>query len=177
VRAFQGYDTDSTGNKVGVNAEIRRTVRDDTTRIGFPVLNNGITIVARNLSVVGDQFTLRDFQIVNGCQTSYVLFDEQARLTSDTHVPVRIIGSQDEGLISRIVAATNRQINITRDELSVRNEVHKRIEAYFRAQPDPRKLYYERRAKQYASEPIEKTRIITRQQLTKASDLRKSRTG
>ena len=157
VRAFQGYDADSTGNKIGVNAEIRHTLRDDATRPDFPVLNNGITIVARNLSVVGDQFTMHDFQIVNGCQTSYVLFDEQARLTPDTYVTLRIIGARDEGLISRIVKATNRQINLSRDELSVRDEAHKLIERFFSAQPDPRKLYYERRPKQYVTKPIERT--------------------
>jgi AIPR protein len=168
VRAFQGYGVDSSANKVGVNAEIQRTIRDDSAQTSFPVLNNGITIVARNLSVVRNTFTLRDFQIVNGCQTSYVLFDEQANLAPDTQVTIKIICSADENLISRIVAATNRQINITRDDLSVRDKVHKDIETYFPAHPNPRKLYYERRPKQYASDPMEKTRIISRQQLTKA---------
>jgi hypothetical protein len=168
VRAFQGYGVDSSANKIGVNAEIQRTIRDDTAQTSFPVLNNGITIVARNLSVVRNTFTLRDFQIVNGCQTSYVLFDEQANLVPHTQVTVKIIWSEDESLISRIVAATNRQINITRDDLSVRDQVHKDIEAYFPAHPNPRKLYYERRPKQYANDPMEKTRIISRQQLTKA---------
>jgi len=39
----------------------------------FCVLNNGITAVAGDLSVTGYRFTLRDFQIVNGCQTSHIL--------------------------------------------------------------------------------------------------------
>jgi hypothetical protein len=168
VRAFQGYDADSTGNKVGVNAEIQHTIRDKCSRPTFPVLNNGITIVARNLSVVGNMFTLRDFQIVNGCQTSYVLFDEQPRLTPDMYLALKIIWSRDENLISNVVAATNRQINITRDDLSVRDKVHKQIEAYFPAHPDPRKLYYERRPRQYSGDTIEKTRIVSRQQLIKA---------
>ncbi len=168
VRAFLGYGADSSGNRVGVNAEIRATIRDDGVRGDFAVLNNGITIVARKLDTYDDTFTLNDFQIVNGCQTCYVLFDEQDRLSDDIHVNVRIIGSADESLISRIVAATNRQNNMTRDDLSVQDQIHKKIEGFFRAQADARKLYYERRPKQYVSEKIEKTRILSRQQLTKA---------
>jgi hypothetical protein len=168
VRAFQGYDADSTGKKTGVNAEIRQTIRHDTSRHRFAVLNNGITIVSRRVDYVGNEFVLRDFQIVNGCQTCYVMFDERDRLDHDTYVTVRIICSRDEELISQVAFATNRQINITPADLSSRDEFHKRLEAFFRAQPEPYKLFYERRSKQYVSEPVEKTRIVTRQQLMKA---------
>ncbi|WP_446719262.1 AIPR family protein, partial [Herbaspirillum sp. C7C2] len=43
----------------------------------FCVLNNRVTIVATSLTPAGNHFTLRDYQIVNGCQTSNVLHGSQ----------------------------------------------------------------------------------------------------
>jgi hypothetical protein len=168
IRAFQGYDSDATGKPVGVNAEINKTLNNDDERSGFAVLNNGLSIVTRMLSTLGKQFTMQDFQIVNGCQTCYVLFDNADKLAKDVYVPVRIISSTDDALITRVVASTNRQNNVAVDGLSILDKFHKDIETDFKARPDPRTLYYERRPKQYAGEKIEKTRIISRQQLTKA---------
>jgi hypothetical protein len=41
----------------------------------FVFRNNGITVVSKNIDRTGDKFRLEDFQIVNGCQTSNVIFD------------------------------------------------------------------------------------------------------
>jgi len=162
VRDFQGY--------TGVNAEIRDTLRDHEERRRFAVFNNGITIVTRYLRVVGEDVHLKDFQIVNGCQTCHVLFDEQASLTHDVHVTVRIVCTQNEAVIDGIVSATNRQTVISDEDLSAREEFHRLIEEYFEHGRDkPRRLYYERRSKQYSDrKDVEKTRIIGRAQLTRA---------
>ncbi len=54
---------------------------DDTLKIRkfelFGVLNNGVTIVAESLNATGDKFTITDYQVVNGCQTSHVLFNNK----------------------------------------------------------------------------------------------------
>ncbi|WP_433055024.1 AIPR family protein [Dactylosporangium sp. CS-033363] len=161
VRDFQGFN--------GVNQEIQETLRDEERRDRFAVLNNGITIVTRELTVAGDEFKIGDFQIVNGCQTCHVLFEERGSLTEGVHVNVRLIQSRDEGVISGIIAATNRQTAVTDDDLSGREEFHKHLEDFFAAQPPGRKLFYERRSKQYSAQnDVEKTRIVTRTALTRA---------
>lgn len=162
VRDFLGEDND-------VNREIRDTLRDPVRRERFAVFNNGITIVTRDLTVAGDEFHLKDFQIVNGCQTCHVLFHERALLTDAVHVSVRIVHSQDEEVIGGIVGATNRQTAISEDDLSAREEFHRRLEDYFVANEAPRRLYYERRSRQYSPRnDVEKTRVISRPQLTRA---------
>lgn len=161
VRDFQGYND--------VNRQIRDTLRDSGRHQRFAVLNNGITIVTRALTVVGDEVHVRDFQIVNGCQTCYVLFDERDRLTDEIQVSVRIVHAVDEDLIDGIVAATNRQTAISEADLSAREEFHRDLEDFFENQRAPRTLYYERRAKQYSARAdVQKTRVITRSQLTAA---------
>lgn len=162
VRDFQGYND--------VNCEIRDTLHDPVRRERFAALNNGITIVTRGLKVVGDDIVIDDFQIVNGCQTCHVLFQQRDQLTDAVHVSVRIVHSQDEDLINGIVAATNRQTVITEEDLSAREEFHRLLEDYFYRGRDKRHcLYYERRSKQYSeSRDVEKTRVISRAQLTRA---------
>ncbi|WP_306204683.1 AIPR family protein [Actinoplanes sp. RD1] len=161
VRDFQGYN--------GVNAQIRDTIRDAHGRRRFAVLNNGITIVTRNLRVVGDEVHIRDFQVVNGCQTCHVLFDERDRLSDDIQVSVRVVHSETEDVIAGIIAATNRQTAVSEEDLSTREDFHKQLEDWFAAQEPDRRLYYERRSKQYAArQDVEKTRVVNRSQLTRA---------
>jgi len=162
VRDFQGY--------AGVNAGIRETLRNPATRERFAVFNNGITIVTRGLRPVGDDVHLDDFQIVNGCQTCHVLFDERDNLTNAVHVTVRIVHTQNESVIDGIVSATNRQTVISEEDLSAREEFHRLLEEYFEHGRDKHhRLYYERRSKQYSDrKDIEKTRVIGRAHLTRA---------
>lgn len=107
--------------------------------------------------------------MVNGCQTCHVLFDERDRLTDDVQLSIRVVHSEDEAVIAGIIAATNRQTAVSEEDLSAREDFHMKLEDWFGAQPPDRKLYYERRSKQYASRTdVEKTRVISRSQLTKA---------
>ena len=160
VRDFQDYNP--------VNLEIQGTVRDADRRDRFAVLNNGITIVAREISSAGDDLQIRDFQIVNGCQTCHVLFDEQENLSPSMAVPIKLVETRDEDVIANITAATNRQTAVTDEDLAAQERFHKELEALFVSFPEPERLYYERRTRQYSAEDgLEKTRIVTRGQLTR----------
>ncbi|MER7673805.1 AIPR family protein [Kitasatospora sp. NPDC096128] len=160
VRDFQDYND--------VNRGIRSTLQEERTRGRFVVLNNGITIVAREMGVVGNKFTLRDYQIVNGCQTSHVLFDEKDNLEG-VHVPLRLIVTQDEDVASSVTAATNKQTLVSDEDLKALEVLQKELEAFFEAHPAEKRLYYERRSKQYSAVAgLEKTRIVTRPQLVRS---------
>lgn len=162
VRAFQGYNA--------VNSGIRDTLRDPVKRQRFAVMNNGITIVTRKMNRVGDDFVLDDFQIVNGCQTCHVLFHERDQLTDEVFVSVHIVHSKDEDVIQGIVAATNQQTPVSAEDLAARQDFHKQLEDFFTLGWDkPHRLFYERRAKQYSErKDVEKTRVISRAQLSRA---------
>ncbi|MGX7824630.1 AIPR family protein [Actinokineospora sp. 24-640] len=166
---FHGNVRDYLGDNA-VNREIANTLRDPVRRDRFAVLNNGITIVTRGLHVVGDDVYLDDFEIVNGCQTCHVLFEHRDLLTDDVHVSVRIVHSHDDDVIDGIVGATNRQTVISEEDLTIREKFHHLLEDYFAYSKDKQRvLFYERRTKQYAErKEVEKTRIITRAQLTRS---------
>jgi Mor family transcriptional regulator len=161
IRDFQDYNT--------VNVEIRQTLAAAATQGRFAVLNNGVTIVTQQLQTTRDKFTLTDYQIVNGCQTSHVLFDERGKLTDLIHIPLKVISTQDEEIISSVITATNRQTQVTVEDLYALGAFQKKLEAFLAAYPDKKKLFYERRSKQYNAQPgIEKVRIITKPQQIKA---------
>ena len=79
VRDFQGHNP--------VNSEIEATIQDAKRSDRFALLNNGVTIVARGINKVGAKFRLMDYQVVNGCQTSHVLFNNQENLGDKFYFP------------------------------------------------------------------------------------------
>lgn len=153
VRDWYGYNE--------VNKEIQNTLKSEANDM-FVLMNNGITLIARKLVPSGTRLSITDFQVVNGCQTSHVLFDNRALLTDKVMVPVRIISTDDEGVIKSIVRATNRQTEVNEDQFFALQEFPKQLEQYFQSFEDvSRRLYYERRTCQYDRMPIEKARVIT----------------
>ncbi|MFC5456338.1 AIPR family protein [Prosthecobacter fluviatilis] len=151
-----------------VNSDIRQTLLDAAQQHLFPILNNGITIVAQRINPVGDRFVIEDYQIVNGCQTSHVLFACKERLASNMFIPVKILATTDEGIRNSVIRATNRQTEISDDQFFALEEFPKKLETYFPTFDAQYRLYYERRPRQYASENVEKVRIINMPTLVRA---------
>jgi hypothetical protein len=152
-----------------VNTEMRRTLENESLSVYFPLLNNGVTIVARQISPTGNRFLIEDYQIVNGCQTSYVLHECRAHLSERVHVPVRLIATKDTNIRNSIIKATNRQTQVPDDQLLALSDFPKELELYFGTFEGKKRLYYERRSRQYSSvEGIEKVRIIDMRTLVRA---------
>ena len=155
VRDFQGDNND-------VNGGIASTLNSSDSEI-FSVLNNGVTIVASSISPTGDQFTIYDYQIVNGCQTSNVLYNNRKGANiSKVNVPIKLIATTDDDIKTRITLATNNQTPIKKEQLAALTAFQRSLEQYYNSYSGDAKIYYERRAKQYASDnSVLKTKIIT----------------
>lgn len=155
VRDFQGENEE-------INREIAQTLNGEDSD-QFVVLNNGITIICKELrNLVRTRFLLSDYQIVNGCQTSHVLYNYRKKLTDKVFVVVKIISTTDEETVNRIIKATNRQTVVTDEQMMSLSEFNKQLEAFYQTYEGQQRLYYERRSKQYANMPsIEKVRIVT----------------
>lgn len=150
-----------------VNTEIRETL-ETTAKGRFVLMNNGITIIARAIRPTGNKFVIEDYQIVNGCQTSHVLFEHSSKNDASVAVPVRLIGTDNEDVINSIIRATNRQTQVTEDQFFALQEFPKKLEEYCQSFPLQQRLYYERRSRQYDRLQIEKTRVITQPNVIKA---------
>ena len=155
VRDFQGDVND-------VNTFIDKTINGDQSSL-FSLLNNGVTIVASKLSVTGDMFLIKDYQIVNGCQTSNVLFNNRnSKNIQNIFVPVKIISTENDDIKNKVTLATNSQTPIKKEQLAALTEFQRGLEQYYNTFPEESRLYYERRAKQYNTlKTITKLKIIT----------------
>jgi AIPR protein len=159
VRDFQGWNNE-------VNQSIVASVGSEQDR--FVVLNNGVTIVARSLTTRANEFLLEDFQVVNGCQTSNVLYDQRANLR-DLTVPVRIVATQSDDIANAITAATNSQSKVTKEDLYALLSFQRKLEDFFATFDGRERLFYERRSRQYeANDAVTRNKVISRSQLVKS---------
>ena len=152
VRDFQGDNP--------VNHEMSESLKTDSQK--FVLLNNGVTVICKELSNIGNKFTLTDYQIVNGCQTSHVIFNNKENITDGLQLPIKLIETEDDETVNRIIKATNRQTEVSYEQLIALNEFHRKLEAFYATFTGANRLYYERRSKQYNyGTDIEKVRIVS----------------
>jgi hypothetical protein len=161
VRAWQEWNP--------VNVDIRETIDNPQSKNYFPLFNNGITIVARQIIPTGNRFVVDDYQIVNGCQTSYVLHETRDNLTNETLIPVRLVATTDLAIKNAIAKSTNRQTYVSDDQLFALSDFPKNLETYFLTYRGEQALFCERRSKQYSSDTsIQKIRIVDLRTLVKS---------
>ena len=72
------------GNKV--NTGMKATLLDDVERNRFHLLNNGITAICDSYQLIGNTLEVRNFQIINGCQTAVTLWDTRAAVRDKPQV-------------------------------------------------------------------------------------------
>lgn len=160
VRDFQGDN-----NKV--NKDISETINSKELKDKFILFNNGITVVAKYLKPLGsNDFEIRDFQIVNGCQTSNILYLHKDELINENnfYIPIKIIHSIDTPTTTRIIKANNFQTPVPDEAFITLEKFHKRLQEFYITESNnlPEKLYYERRSKEYQNSEnrINRSRII-----------------
>lgn len=143
VRDYQG------DNKV--NREIKETLRASIKQTLLPLLNNGVTIISRKIERASTKIKLTDFQIVNGCQTSHVLFENKSLLSDDTFLIVKVIETDDQEVTNQIIRATNRQTEVKDEAFESIKTFHRDLQDYYKAKSASivPAIYYERRSKEY----------------------------
>jgi hypothetical protein len=152
VRDYQGENNP-------VNSEIAATL-DGDKRPQFPLMNNGVTVIAKSVRQTGTKFVVHDYQVVNGCQTCNVLWSKKDELDPSVLVPLRLISTSDEDVIVDIIRATNRQTEVKEEQFYATSDYMKQLETYFETAPLARRLHLERRSKQYANTAVERTRVV-----------------
>lgn len=142
IRHYQGL--------VDVNKKVKETIE----RVGnedFWWLNNGITVIANNPSLVGTTLSLDNVQIVNGLQTSYSIFLNHSGDSEDVRsVLVKVLINEDKQTIDHIIASTNSQNPVSPALLRATDDVQREIEIFFLTAGyfyDRRKNYYKNQGK------------------------------
>lgn len=143
------------GENIDVNQNIQSSLSNDKNKSIFSVLNNGITIIAPSIVFSPSEKTieLTNYQIINGCQTSNVLFDNKELLTDDVRIIVKFISTKDNETINTIIASTNSQSHIDENAFLSLKDKAKLVQRYFMTMEskntDENKIYFERRKNEF----------------------------
>jgi hypothetical protein len=150
-----------------VNKEIRLTLEKPSENGEFWWLNNGITVLATDVTVSGDTFSITDPLVVNGLQTSYEIINH-FRGAPDAEdkrtILVRVIETTDPRMIDDIIKATNSQTKIPSNSLHATEEIHRKIESAMKVKD----LYYDRRKNYYRNRGMPTRSIVTITELAQA---------
>ncbi|ULN37842.1 AIPR family protein [Mycolicibacterium smegmatis] len=149
-----------------VNVSIRKTLQN-TDSEDFWWLNNGVTIVAPNVSQMGKKLHITDAQVVNGLQTStevYNFFSCNPDADGSRQILVRVVVPRDGLARDRIIRATNNQNRLPGSALRATDRIQHNIEEYF----ERRGFYYDRRKNYYANQGRPLDRIISMESLAQS---------
>ena len=108
----------------------------------FGLLNNGITIVGKSLSKMQGKYTIKNFYVVNGCQTTNVLSENLSNLSDDMWISVKFVITQNDDIIQNIVKATNSQTEVEEIQLLSMNEYQQELESFFATYDTYTKLFH-----------------------------------
>lgn len=135
--------------KSSINNGIIRTLKDKKERKNFFYFNNGVTIICENTeknSGVGYNVTMKQPQIVNGCQTVNTIYEvlkdykdqERKNEFSNVYVMTKVlifnkeIESKKPDFYKEIVKYTNRQNAIKDDAFGASNSVFINLQNRFK---------------------------------------------
>ena len=150
---IRDFDPDSK-----INKDIAKTLVNGEG-MDFIFRNNGITVVSKSIDRTGDRFRIEDYQVVNGCQTSNIIYNNRSSI-GDVNIPFRLIGTKDDEFISSIIAGTNRQNAVREEQFWALRPFMKNFEEYCNSLDDDHKIYFERRENQFRGQKVEKARIV-----------------
>jgi len=123
-------------------------------------LNNGITILASDAYYASGSLQITDPLIVNGLQTSHVLFrhfKSGANVKDDRSIMVKVIVNNVDATSDRIIRATNSQTKISSIFLHATEQIHRDIEVNLKGAG----YFYDRRKNYYRNQGKSVSEIIT----------------
>ena len=94
-----------------VDSGIKETL--DHNRENFWFLNNGIIIACKEFEPDGNTIKIKDFSIVNGGQTTYLISNHKGDNTQEFYIPCKIVATKKDDptmeFFTKIAEATNSQ--------------------------------------------------------------------
>lgn len=143
-----------------ISENIKNTLKS-TTKDLFHIFNNGITVVADLITQTWDEAVLKNYQIVNWCQTSKTLINiensESDLDLNDLWLFIKVVSTNNSNIKDNIIIANNSQNEVKKEQLLATSKFQKDLEDYYNSMSCW--VVYERRTWQYPIW-IQKQKII-----------------
>jgi hypothetical protein len=133
-----------------ISDNIKNTLKSNTKDL-FHIFNNGITVVADSITQTWDDITLKNYQIVNWCQTSRTLINientESDLNLNDLWLFLKVVSTNNSNIKDNIIVANNSQNEVKKEQLLATSKFQKDLEDYYNSMSNW--VVYERRTWQY----------------------------
>jgi len=123
VRLFLG------ARKGSVNAGLANTIKSSSHRGNFWAYNNGITFICDQAQHQGNNVTITNFSIVNGCQTTVSLAENDGT-APELMVLVRFVAASAE-IVDEVIQYTNSQNPIRTWDIASQDKTQRRLKTEF----------------------------------------------
>ncbi len=124
VRLFLGV------RKGSVNAGVAETLNDEAERGNFWAYNNGMTFVCDDFTPATAVVMLKNFSIVNGCQTAVSLAQGPKNKLQQVSVLARFIAASAE-IVDDVIRFTNSQNPIRTWDIASQDKTQRRLKTQF----------------------------------------------
>ena len=107
----------SLGNNNKVNKEIAQTLKKNSADFFF--FHNGITAICSKISITNNTLSVRELNVVNGCQSLSTIFScsETVKKSNDGYIMFRFYEISDSVKADKISTSTNSQSTVKARDL------------------------------------------------------------
>jgi len=118
-----------------VNKDIVKSIKEPKTHKLFPLFHNGITIICDSISDTPDRITIKDYFVVNGCQSLYSLYENQISISDNLRILTKFIKVDVESeLSSNITRISNNQNGVKPRDFKSNNPIQVRLQNEVKSQ-------------------------------------------
>lgn len=115
-----------------VNKDISKTLSKYAEHKNFFLYHNGITLVCSHFVVNGDQLSVSEYSVVNGCQSTLSFYENKKVLTDDVKILMRVIQTgKNDSLSKDITYFTNNQNAISLKDLKSNDKIQQDLQSEF----------------------------------------------
>lgn len=118
------------GKGTRVNKEITNTLSDPEDKKNVLAYHNGITLVCGGIEVEGNVLKLKNYSVVNGCQSILSFYRNKDKINEDVEILVKIIKAEEE-FSNNITKYTNTQNPVQVRDLKSNNTFQKKLQKEF----------------------------------------------
>lgn len=119
--------------KTGVNKEIRASIQNKALHKLFPLFHNGITVIAKDLTVSANSISITDYFVVNGCQSVSALYANSKSLTDNLRVLTKFIKLEPTSpWVKTVTEFSNNQNGVRERDFMANDSMQIRLQNEFR---------------------------------------------
>ena len=126
------YNVRGSLGRTQVNKDIVKSIKDAATHKFFPLFHNGITIICESLDATSDKIKIKNYSVVNGCQSLTALYENRLDLTGDLRILTKFAKlSVPSPLAAQVTRFSNNQNGVKPRDFKANDPLQIRLKNEF----------------------------------------------